>query len=85
MANLWGALFRSKNKLDGYNEYLIYKYSECVPALFKTRREAIEYINKRYDYLRSRKDMRQEPHGWMIPQPVKVFITYKTKGDKNEM
>lgn len=42
--------------------------------LFRTRTEARAYIRTKYGYLRERKDLQREPHGWMMPVPVKLEI-----------
>ncbi len=70
---LWGLEWRSNNKLDAYYNHLIYE--DCLPVIFKTRRQAREYRNKQYGYIRHRKDLRQEPHGWRLPVPIKVLVT----------
>lgn len=46
-----------------------------MPLLFHTRREARQYRDKHYGYIRHRKDLRQEPHGWRLPVPVRVHVT----------
>lgn len=76
----WGVLWRSKNKLDGVTEHLIYK--DCLPALFRTRREAEQFIDKEHNYIRDRHDLRREPHGWKTPIPVRVSIERVSKGKK---
>jgi hypothetical protein len=45
-----------------------------TPALFLTRREAIEYARKEYGYIATRKDLRRPPHNWRMPKPVRVRI-----------
>ena len=69
---LWGVLWHSRNKQEGYREHLMYE--DCLPVLRRTRREAREYINSKYGYIRERPDLRAEPHGWMIPRAVKVAV-----------
>ena len=70
---VWGVLWRSRNKLDGAREHLVRR--DCVPALFRTRREAREFIDREYGYIRKRQDLRAEPHGWKVPVAVKVTVT----------
>jgi hypothetical protein len=71
---LWAAKWRSSNKLDGRRQHLIlWGWSEGV-ALFTTRAACREWIEQRYGYIRHRPDLRAEPHGWRIPQPVRVSI-----------
>jgi len=68
----WGALWNQKNKLDGVTKHLIFR--NCLPVLFVTRREAREWIDKEYGDIRTRRDLREEPHGWRMPKPVRVKI-----------
>jgi len=69
---LWGVLWRQKNKMYGLKEHL--DNENCVPILFSTRAEAGEWIKKRYGYIATRKDLRAEPHGWLMPRPVRVLV-----------
>lgn len=52
---------------------------DCKPVMFTTRKECREWINKEYGYIRYRKDLRGYPHGWRVPQPVKLRILFKTE------
>lgn len=70
---LWGLKWYSANRLDGVTEYLIYHVTG-VPAVFKTRREAREFATDTFGYIRTRTDLRREPHGWRMPRPVKVQV-----------
>lgn len=70
---LWGALWRSNSRLSGYRANLLNE--DCLPALFRTRRAARDYIEKKYGYIRSRPDLRTEPHGWRMPIPVRVRVS----------
>lgn len=72
MRQLWGALWHSKNNIDGLTQYLLSE--NCLPVLFKTRREARIWIEGRYGYIKSRSDLRKEPHGWRLPRAVKVSV-----------
>jgi len=69
---LWAALLRSESRLDGKRQYIIYE--DLRPALFRTRRECREFIKLKYGYIAERPDLQEEPHGWMMPIPVKVKI-----------
>lgn len=86
----WGILWRSKNKLDGERRDLIGEVvaphgdghpivkpaGNAQPVLtFKTRTAAAAFIADRYGYIAKRKDLREEPHGWRMPVPVRVRIT----------
>lgn len=69
----WSALWHSENRLDGVTEHLLYE--NLLPALFVTRRECRTWINARWGYIKTRPDLRAEPHGWRLPKPVRVTIT----------
>ena len=72
MVNLWAAEWYSKNLLDGERRHII--NLNCLPALFRTRRECRAFIKEKYGYIAERPDLRVEPHGWRMPQAVKVEI-----------
>lgn len=69
----WGLLWRSRNRLDGLKEYLMYD-GRALPVLFVTRSDARAWAERQYGYIRHRADLRREPHGWMLPRPVRVSI-----------
>lgn len=75
MANLWGLQWYSRNQLDGERRYLLWD-GPAKPLLYRTRREARADALKRYGYIKSREDLRAEPHGWRLPIPVRVVIGY---------
>ena len=72
MANLWAAEWHEKSRLDGEQKHLI--YLGPLPVLFRTRKKCREYIKQQYGYIAKRPDLREEPHGWRMPQAVKVKI-----------
>jgi hypothetical protein len=79
----WGAIWYSKNKLDGVTEHIIFENG--LPVLFTTKREIREFIKQKYGYIAKRKDLRAEPHGWRMPKLVKVKVelpALKTKPPK---
>ena len=80
--NLWAAEWHSVNNLDGEKRHFIYN-GLCSPALFRTRRECRVFIKDKYGYIASRPDLRAEPHGWRMPQAMKVKIEL-TKEQQNE-
>lgn len=43
-----------------------------MPFLFRTRREAREFIKEHYGYIKTREDLRYL--GWRMPRPVKVTV-----------
>jgi hypothetical protein len=69
---LWAGQWHSKSSLDGDVRHILYE--NCLPVLRRTRSEMREYIEQKYGYIRDRADLRQQPHGWRIPQAVKVEI-----------
>jgi hypothetical protein len=71
----WGVMWHSQNKLDGVSKFLIYNSPARIPHIFKTRRLANVFIEAVYGYIRTRPDLRAEPHGWRMPKAVKVTIT----------
>jgi hypothetical protein len=71
----WAILWRSDNLLDGESEYFLGMTDHpCRKALFNTRAEARTFITKHFGYLRDRRDLRDEPHGWKMPVPMRVKI-----------
>ncbi len=70
----WAILMRSRNRLDGYREWLDGTVDHpCRRRLFETRKEARSYIKEHYGYF-SRPDLTAEPHGWKMPVPVRVEV-----------
>lgn len=47
------------------------------PLVFLTRKEARLYANKKYGYIRERKDLRIAPHHWTMPKAVRVSVIVK--------
>jgi len=80
----WAIKWRSKNKLDGDCSHLI-GFPQRFPAnksgyttmCFETRQLARDYVNRHYSYIKGRKDLKEEPHGWKMPKVVKVSVTVK--------
>ena len=72
----WGCEWRSRNRLEGKTSHLICWCGR--PELFRTKREASEFIMLRYGFILSRKDLRAEPHGWLLPVPVRVTVEYQS-------
>ena len=71
----WGVLWKQENILDGEQEHLIYRNG--VPIILQTRKEARAWINKNYGYIKERKDLQEEPHGWKMPIPVKLYFEHQ--------
>ena len=82
----WAIKWRSNCHIDGRREHLMGRYGCGIRAApdhlagytkmaFKTRQSAREFITENYGYIRTRPDLRREPHGWKIPIPVRVIVT----------
>jgi hypothetical protein len=67
----WAIKHSSRNRLDGYREWLAHE--NCVPMLFTTRTAARAHIVKKMA-IYSRPDLRREPHGWKTPRVIRVKI-----------
>lgn len=71
----WAVMWRCQNRMDGYRAWLLGSPDhQCRTLLFDTRAAAREFIAEKYGYIRTRPDLRREPHGWEMPMPVKVKI-----------
>jgi hypothetical protein len=68
----WALQWRSENKIDGKQSWIIWR--NCLPLLFLDRKKARAYAEKEYGYIKERKDLRCEPHGWRMPRPVRVRV-----------
>lgn len=68
----WGLLSDTTTQLDGRRVHLIFE--NCLPVIFKTRREAREYAEKRFGYIKARPDLRREPHCCRMPKAVRVRV-----------
>lgn len=70
---LWALKWRSDNRLEGRREHLMLLHLGAL-KLFRTRADARAFRDNHYGYIRRRKDLRIEPHGWKFPAIVKVKI-----------
>ena len=68
----WGILFRSENIHDGKSEYLYHEHGG--PLAFTTRASARAWAENHCDYIRKRKDLQGEPHGWKPAKVVRVTV-----------
>ena len=69
----WGAMWYSKNKLNGITKHIIFE--NCIPKLFVTKKEANNFIKEKYSYIAKNKDLRGEWHGWRMPKAVRMKIS----------
>ncbi len=77
VVSAWAIAHVSNNLTDGYRRWLEGVADHpSQTQLFKTRAEARAFIQK-YAYIRKRPDLRKQPHGWRMPQPVKVTVTVR--------
>ena len=65
---VWGAEWRDR---EGRHLLCL---NNCLPALFRTRRKAREWIDKEFGYIRTREDLRADPHCWRLPEAVRVRV-----------
>ncbi len=70
----WAIVWRSENKLDGVTRHFMGEANVGMTQLYRTRKEARTERDLRWGYFRDREDLKREPHGWKMPQVVKVFI-----------
>ena len=71
----WAIMWRSRCRLDGDSRYLICAPESGTPLIFKTRHEARTYRDETFGYIKDRDDLKAEPHGWKLPQVVKVLVS----------
>ena len=67
----WAVLWHS-DAFDGCSRYFLWNGTQ--PWLFRTRREARTHIREKFGYIRERPDLRGQPHGWHVPQAVRVEV-----------
>lgn len=70
----WAAKWVAVNKRGRDRHFL--RGSDCNVLLFHTRRQAREFIKEAYGYIAQREDLKAEPHGWRMPQAVKVKVVF---------
>ena len=68
---LWALEWNSRSVL-GHRTHFIHE--NLFPKLFKTRHEARAWANEEYGYIKTRLDLRAQPHGWRMPRPVRVRL-----------
>jgi hypothetical protein len=79
--SIWAAEWYSKNHIDGVSKHILFNPETCLPALFRTRQQARDFITQNYGFIRDREDLRKEPHGWRVPSAVKVIVA-KAEGGR---
>lgn len=70
---LWAVKWSQANRLHGRREHFMNEH--CTPVLFTSRRAARDWITRTHGYIADRPDLRCEPHGWRVPQAVRVLVT----------
>ncbi len=78
----WGIEWHSKNKLDGNQRVIMWE--DCKPLMFPTRQLARDYIVRKFGYIRHRADLRREPHGWRVPQAVRIKLTVRRESPSGD-
>ncbi len=71
---LWAVEHHSVNRLDGDRRWFEGN-GEGLARTFRTRAEARAHIENEHGYLRTRPDLKAEPHGWRMPRAVRVTVT----------
>lgn len=69
----WGLLDDTTTQLDGRCVHLIFE--NCLPVIFRTRREARAYAEKKFGYIRARPDLLREPHNCRVPRAVRITVS----------
>ena len=67
----WGLLWHAKNRLSGCREHLMFE--NCELLMFTRRSDARAFAHQKYGYIKTRHDLRVEPHGWRMPRPIKIL------------
>lgn len=73
----WGLL--TAWDYDGFRPVL---WHQTKPLLFDTRREAREWAEEKYGYVKTRADLRSAPHNWRMPEPIRVDVFVVPKGGR---
>lgn len=76
-AERWGIEWHSKNQADGDRRNI--QWEGGMPLLFLRRIDARDYIIHRFGYIKKHADLRCEPHGWRMPQAVRVTVELAQK------
>lgn len=63
---------RMENKRPGIKPYLVHEHG--YPVVFRTRQQARDYANKRFAKYKRGSYLRDWPHLWRMPRPVKVKV-----------
>lgn len=75
----WALLRSSDNQLDGARSWFDGEANGTTRTrLFPTRDAARRYRDEHLAYIRTRPDLRQEPHGWRPAAVVRVRVTVET-------
>jgi hypothetical protein len=65
----------------GVDRHLMFDSPHAGLALFRTRREASTWAHEKYGYIKTRSDLRAEPHCWRVPRVVRVQIIATLDGE----
>jgi hypothetical protein len=75
----WAVLWNQRNQAGVTRHFMM---ENCVPVLFRTRKEARSWAQKHFGYIRNRFDLRREPHGWKVPLAVKVEVKLRIREER---
>ena len=73
MSKGWGIEWHSVNRLDGQQRHVMWE-GPGRPFFFSTRRNARAFLKAKWGYIKERPDLQAEPHGWRIPQAVRIEV-----------
>jgi hypothetical protein len=76
----WALEWHADSDLDGCEKWLMVmnRWKEDGSrriTLFETRKEAREYRDAQYGYIKDRPDLKAQPHAWKLPSVVRVRMT----------
>ena len=74
----WVIEWQQENKLDGKTVYFIGD-GTGLPKRFRTRKEARQYRDEKYGFIKDRPDLQNEPHGWKLPKVRRVEVEVNVK------
>ena len=69
----WAPQWNEYTESAGRQRHIM--WDKGMPLLFHTRRECRAWITRHYDFIRTRADLRAEPHGWRLPRAVRVNVS----------
>ena len=72
----WAIVWIEKREsIDGPQRHFMGEPEIGMTQLYRTRAEARAECERQWGYIRNRPDLRVAPHGWRMPQVVKVHVS----------